>query len=272
MQGVGLYFIYDVIDFVMIDYVCFVMFFQVVVLQMVSMLDVICNFVEVCCLIVEVVGEGVQFVLLFEYFCFMGYCDIDKFVFVELYWDGLIQQFFVDVVCCYGIWVIGGMLLLKVFEFDCVLNMMFVFDLFGNEVVCYDKIYLFNFEKGDELFDEVCMICVGDMVVVFDVLFGQVGLLVCYDFCFLELYCCMGDCVLMVVLLVFMYMMGCVYWEMLLCVWVVENQCYVFVAVQGGKYENGWCMWGYSMLIDLWGEIVVVCDEGVSVVFGVIDL
>ena len=245
--------------------------FQVAALQMVSTPDVTRNLAEARRLIAEAAGDGAQLVLLPEYFCFMGHRDTDKLALAEPYRDGPIQQFLADAARRHGIWVIGGTLPLKAPQPDRVLNTTLVFDPSGNEAARYDKIHLFNFEKGDESFDEARTIRAGDTVVAFDAPFGRVGLSVCYDLRFPELYRRMGDCALMVVPSAFTYTTGRAHWEMLLRARAVENQCYVLAAAQGGKHENGRRTWGHSMLIDPWGEIVAIRDEGASVVTGTLD-
>ncbi|WP_175844063.1 carbon-nitrogen hydrolase family protein [Burkholderia contaminans] len=245
--------------------------FQVAALQMVSTPDVAGNLAEARRLIAEAAGEGAQLVLLPEYFCFMGHRDTDKLALAEPYQDGPIQHFLADAARRHGIWVIGGTLPLKAPEPDRVLNTTLVFDPSGNEAARYDKIHLFNFEKGDESFDEARTIRAGDTVVAFDAPFGRVGLSVCYDLRFPELYRRMGDCALIVVPSAFTYTTGRAHWETLLRARAVENQCYVLAAAQGGKHENGRRTWGHSMLIDPWGEIVAVRDVGASVVLGAID-
>ncbi|WP_423378350.1 carbon-nitrogen hydrolase family protein [Burkholderia sp. LMG 32019] len=245
--------------------------FRVAALQMVSTPDVTRNLAEARRLIAEAAGEGAQLVLLPEYFCFMGHRDTDKLALAEPYRDGPIQRFLADAAHRHGIWVIGGTLPLKAPEPDRVLNTTLVFDPSGNEAARYDKIHLFNFEKGDESFDEARTIRAGESVVAFDAPFGRVGLSVCYDLRFPELYRRMGDCALIVVPSAFTYTTGRAHWEMLLRARAVENQCYVLAAAQGGKHENGRRTWGHSMLIDPWGEIVAVRDVGASVVLGAID-
>ena len=245
--------------------------FRVAALQMVSTPDVARNLAEAGRLIAEAAGDGAQLVLLPEYFCFMGHRDTDKLALAEPYRDGPIQQFLAQAAQRHGVWLIGGTLPLKAPEPDRVLNTTLVFDPSGHEAARYDKIHLFNFEKGDESFDEARTIRAGETVVTFDAPFGRVGLSVCYDLRFPELYRRMGDCALIVVPSAFTYTTGRAHWEMLLRARAVENQCYVLAAAQGGKHENGRRTWGHSMLIDPWGEIVAVRDEGASVVTGALD-
>ncbi|RDU95016.1 carbon-nitrogen hydrolase family protein [Trinickia dinghuensis] len=248
--------------------------FRVAALQMVSTPERERNLADAERLIAQAAAEGAQLVLLPEYFCFMGHKDADKLTVREAYGDGPIQRFLADSARRHGIWVIGGTLPLAATDpSDAarVLNSTLVFDPSGAEQARYDKIHLFNFEKGAESFDEARTIRPGSDVRTFDAPFGRVGLSVCYDLRFPELYRRMGDCALIVVPSAFTYTTGRAHWEMLLRARAVENQCYVLAAAQGGSHENGRRTWGHSMLIDPWGEIVAVLDEGSGVVAGDID-
>lgn len=245
--------------------------FPVAALQMVSTPDRERNLAEAGRLIADAAASGARLVLLPEYFYFMGHQDTDKLALAEAYRDGPIQRFLAERAKAHGIWVIGGTLPLKAPEPSRVLNTTLVFDPQGREAARYDKIHLFNFEKGDESFDEARTIRPGDAVRTFDAPFGRVGLSVCYDLRFPELYRRMGDCAMIVVPSAFTYTTGRAHWETLLRARAVENQCYVLAAAQGGKHENGRRTWGRSMLVDPWGEIVAVRDEGAGVVAGEID-
>lgn len=245
--------------------------FPVAALQMVSTPDRERNLAEAGRLIADAAASGARLVLLPEYFCFMGHQDTDKLALAEAYRDGPIQRFLAERAKAHGIWVTGGTLPLKAPEPSRVLNTTLVFDPQGREAARYDKIHLFNFEKGDESFDEARTIRPGDAVRTFDAPFGRVGLSVCYDLRFPELYRRMGDCAMIVVPSAFTYTTGRAHWETLLRARAVENQCYVLAAAQGGKHENGRRTWGRSMLVDPWGEIVAVRDEGAGVVAGEID-
>ncbi len=245
--------------------------FPVAALQMVSTPDRERNLAEAGRLIADAAASGARLVLLPEYFCYMGHQDTDKLPLGEAYRDGPIQRFLAERAKAHGIWVIGGTLPLKAPEPSRVLNTTLVFDPQGREAARYDKIHLFNFEKGDESFDEARTIRPGDAVRTFDAPFGRVGLSVCYDLRFPELYRRMGDCAMIVVPSAFTYTTGRAHWETLLRARAVENQCYVLAAAQGGKHENGRRTWGRSMLVDPWGEIVAVRDEGAGVVAGEID-
>lgn len=245
--------------------------FRVAALQMVSAPDRERNLAEAGRLIAEAARGGAKLVLLPEYFCYMGFRDTDKLALREAPGKGPIQQFLSDAAREHGVWVIGGTLPLEAPDESKVLNSSIVFDPSGKQVARYDKIHLFNFEKGTESFDEARTIQPGAEIQTFEAPFGRVGLSVCYDLRFPELYRSMGDCALIVVPSAFTYTTGQAHWEMLLRARAVENQCYVLAAAQGGTHETGRRTWGHSMLIDPWGEIVAVRDESAGVVAGDID-
>jgi deaminated glutathione amidase len=246
--------------------------FRVAALQMVSTPDLERNLADADWLISQAAAQGARLVLLPEYFCFMGHKDSDKLAIRETYGDGPIQRFLADAAKRHDVWIIGGTLPLKAPEETRVLNTTLVFDPSGTERARYDKIHLFSFEKGAESFDEARTICPGDEVRTFDAPFGRVGLSVCYDLRFPELYRRMGDCALMVVPSAFTYTTGRAHWQILLRTRAIENQCYVLAAAQGGEHENGRRTWGHSMLIDPWGDIVDLIEENPGVVVGDIDL
>src|SRR5471032_1786757 len=245
--------------------------FRVAALQMVSAPDRERNIAEAGRLIAEAARDGAQLVLLPEYFCYMGFKDTDKLAIRETPGHGSIQQFLSDAAREHRVWVIGGTLPLESPDASRVLNTTLVFDPTGTQVARYDKIHLFNFEKGTESFDEARTIQPGAEVQTFDAPFGCVGLSICYDLRFPELYRTMGDCAMIVVPSAFTYTTGEAHWETLLKARAVENQCYVLAAAQGGKHENGRRTWGHSMLIDPWGEVVAVVEEGAGVAAGAID-
>ncbi|MCF7694872.1 carbon-nitrogen hydrolase family protein [Mycetohabitans rhizoxinica] len=246
--------------------------FALAALQMVSTPDVSRNLQAAGGLIAEAAAGGAQLVLLPEYFCFMGHHDADKLAVREAPGDGPIQQFLADAAARHRVWVIGGTLPLVAPEPGRVMNTTLVFDPQGRAVARYDKIHLFNFDKDDESFDEARTIRPGTDVVAFDAPFGRVGLSVCYDLRFPELYRKLGDCALIVVPSAFTYTTGHAHWEMLLRARAVENQCYVLAAAQGGTHENGRRTWGHSMLVDPWGQVVAVRADGAGVVSGTIDV
>jgi nitrilase len=156
------------------------------------------------------------------------------------------------------------------------MNSVLVFDPTGQRVARYDKMHLFRFDNGAESYDEARTIAPGDQVTGFDVETPEgtrirVGLSVCYDLRFPELYRALGRCDLILVPAAFTAVTGRAHWETLLRARAIENLCYVLAPAQGGRHDNGRSTFGHSMLIDPWGEVLASRDEGPGVVVGEID-
>jgi nitrilase len=244
---------------------------RVAAIQMVSTPLVEENIAAVTRLIAEAAHQGAQLVLLPEYWAAMGMHENDKIALAEQNGEGPIQTFMSKVARDYKVWLIGGTLPMAASCADKVLNTMMVYNPSGERVTRYDKIHLFSFTKGEESYDEARTIVRGNDVATFDAPFGKVGLSVCYDLRFPELYRAMGDCTLIVVPAAFTYTTGKAHWEILLRARAIENQCYVLAAAQGGRHVNGRTTWGHSMLIDPWGEIKALWAEGEGLAIGDID-
>ncbi len=244
---------------------------RIAAVQMVSTPHVEENFATARRLIAQAAEQGAQLVLLPEYWPHMGMNEEDKLGHAEQVGAGPIQEFMAATAREHGIWLIGGTLPMVSPEAGKVLNATLVYDPSGLHAMRYDKIHLFSFTKGTESYDEARTIMHGAQVVAFDAPFGRVGLSICYDLRFPELYRAMGDCALIVVPAAFTYTTGRAHWEILLRARAIENQCYVLAAAQGGRHPNGRRTWGHSMLIDPWGEVKAVLPEGEGVVVGDID-
>jgi predicted amidohydrolase len=219
----------------------------------------------------EAAQQGAKLILLPEYWAVMGLREEDKLLHAEKLDEGPIQSAMSDTARELGVWLIGGTLPLISEEEEKVLNTTLVYQPNGERVSRYDKIHLFGFVKGDEAYDESRTIVAGETVSVAKTDFGKVGLSVCYDLRFPELYRAMGDCTLIVVPAAFTYTTGKAHWEVLLRARAIENQCYVLAAAQGGKHVNGRRTWGHSMLIDPWGEIRSELPEGEGMVIGSVE-
>lgn len=244
---------------------------RIAAVQMISTPHPAQNIVVAQRLVAEAAQQGAQLVLLPEYWAIMGMQDADKVAHAEAAGSGPLQAVMADMARQHGIWLIGGTLPMIAPEPGKVMNTTLVFDPQGKCVSHYDKIHLFGFSKGEESYDESRTIVHGDAVTTFAAPFGQVGLSVCYDLRFPELYRAMGECALIVVPAAFTYTTGRAHWEILLRARAIENQCYVLAAAQGGVHPNGRRTWGHSMLIDPWGEIRAVLAEGEGVVVGEFD-
>jgi predicted amidohydrolase len=243
----------------------------VAAIQMVSTPDVAENIASARRLVAEAAAGGATLVSLPEYWPIMGMSDTDKVAHAEQVGDGPIQQFMADAAREHGIWLIGGTLPLVSNDAARVMNTTLVYQPDGEPAARYDKMHLFGFEKGDESYNESRTIVPGAAVGTFEAPFGRVGLSVCYDLRFPELYRAMGECALIVVPAAFTHTTGLAHWEVLLRARAIENQCYVLAAAQGGRHQNGRRTYGHSMLIDPWGEVKAQLAEGEGVISGELD-
>ena len=245
--------------------------FRVAALQMVSAPEVDSNLRRAEALIAEAAAAGAQLVALPEYFCLLGRQDGDKVAVREADGSGPIQQFLAEAARRHGLWLIGGTLPLWCDAPDKVRNSCLVFDDQGQRRARYDKIHLFGFDNGSERFDEARSIQPGTQPVALDSPFGRIGLSVCYDLRFPELYRALAPTELLMVPSAFTATTGRAHWEPLLRARAIENLAWVVAPAQGGLHPNGRRTHGHSMIIDPWGEIVAELAEGEGVLLAEID-
>ena len=246
---------------------------KIAALQMVSTPSVERNLDAARGLIAEAAAAGATLVGLPEYFCFMGQADRDKLAIAEAPGDGPIQCMLADAARAHRVWVIGGTLPIRSAEPDRVLNANCVYAPDGTLAARYDKMHLFRYDNGRERYDEGRVLRAGSRPVAIEADGLRVGLSVCYDLRFPELYRALSrpPCDLLSVPSAFTHTTGEAHWELLLRARAVENQCYVIAPAQGGLHENGRRTWGHSMIVDPWGEVVGVRAEGAGVVLADID-
>jgi nitrilase len=248
---------------------------RIAAVQMISTPRVDDNLETAARLVAEAVAQGAELVALPEYFPIMGMSDGDKIRVREADATagagGPIQAFLADTAKKHGIWLIGGSIPLSAGSPDKVLNASVVYDPQGQRMARYDKIHLFGFQRGEERYNESATIEAGSQPVAFQTPFGRVGLSICYDLRFPELYRTLGVTDLLVIPAAFTETTGRAHWEILLRARAIENQCYVLAVAQGGKHENGRETHGNSMLIDPWGDILDRKLKGPGIVIGELD-
>ena len=245
---------------------------QVAAAQMVSTPHPADNCETAARLVRQAAAAGAQLVLLPEYWAVLGGNEQDKVEIAESAGDGPLQNFLANLARECGIWLLGGTLPLKSHQSGKVLNSLMAYAPDGTLASRYDKIHLFGFTRGDESYDESRTIVPGSEVAVLETPLARVGLSICYDLRFPELYRAMGQCDLIVMPAAFTATTGRAHWEVLLRARAIENQCYVLAAAQGGLHPNGRRTWGQSMLVDPWGEVCAQLAEGEGLVAGEIDL
>lgn len=264
---------------------------KIAALQMVSSTDVAANCAVALRLIGEAAARGAALVALPEYFCLMGRSDRDKLAIAEAPGDGPIQQMLSTAARDHGLWLIGGTLpIRRAGDPERVLNANCVYAPDGRLAARYDKIHLFRFDNGSERYDEGRTLQAGSALVAFEAVVApppasdcsavpspeslRVGLSICYDLRFPELYRALMSppCDLLSVPAAFTHTTGLAHWELLLRARAVENQCYVIAAAQGGLHENGRRTFGHSMVIDPWGTVLDVQAEGEGIAIAEVDL
>ena len=240
--------------------------FKVAAIQMASSPQVSSNLTEAKRLIQIAAKDGAKLVVLPEYFCIMGIKDFDKVVVREQPNDGPIQQFLAKTAKEYKVWIIAGSVPLVSNFANKVRNSCLVYNDKGEQVARYDKIHLFGLDLGTEHYHEENTIESGDKVVTVETPFGKIGLSICYDLRFPELYRAMGEVDMIVVPAAFTETTGKAHWETLIRARAIENQCYVVASAQGGYHLSGRETHGNSMIVDPWGVVLDRLARGSGVV------
>lgn len=240
-------------------------------IQMRSGIDVHKNLETAANLIAEASAMKAQLALLPEMFPLMGLNETDKLTIQEQEGIGLIQEFLSAQAKRHHLWLIGGTIPLTSTTPNKTKAASLVFNDKGQQVAHYDKIHLFDVTLNDnEAYQESATIEPGNHLANVDTPIGNIGLTVCYDLRFPELYRELFNrgAQIFTVPSAFTAHTGKAHWELLLRARAVENFCYVIGANQGGLHENGRETFGHSMIVDPWGSIVASIpgiEEGVVV-------
>ena len=249
---------------------------KVAAIQMVSGPSLDTNLSEALRLLRQAAACGAELAVLPEYFCFMGHKDEDKLLLAEEPGLGTVQDFLSDAARDLKLWIVGGTLPMAIEDPSHAANTSLVYNPKGQCVTRYDKIHLFRYDNGREAYDEANVLRAGDTPVAFDLKdrAGQswrVGMSVCYDLRFAELYRALAAQVLLVPS-AFTFTTGQAHWEVLLRARAIENQAYVIASAQGGIHDNGRRTWGHSMVIDPWGEVLAMHAVGPGLALAELDL
>jgi nitrilase len=240
-------------------------------IQMASGPHVSANLAEAERLIEIAAEQGAKLVALPEYFAIMGIKDTDKIKAREEEGDGPIQRFLSKMAKKHNIWLIGGSVPIKASVANKVRNACLVFDPNGKLAARYDKIHLFGLDMGNEKFSEQDTIEPGEGIVVLNTPLGNIGLSICYDLRFPEMFRAMGEVDLLVVPSAFTETTGKAHWEPLIRARAIENLCYVLAPAQGGYHLSGRETHGNSMIVDPWGVILDRLPRGSGVVIAGIN-
>ncbi len=249
---------------------------QVAAIQMASGPNVHANLIEARRLIGEAVAAGAKLVVLPENFGFMGEKDSDQLAHREEDGKGLLQSYLRDIAKEFGIWLVGGTIPLVAKDENRVRAACLVYDDQGQRVAHYDKVHLFDVHliETDEYYTESDTIEPGEDVVVIDTPFGKLGIAVCYDLRFPEIFRAMLNKGVEILVLpaAFTAVTGRAHWDILLRARAIENVAYVIAAGQGGYHLNGRETYGHSMIIDPWGVVQDELEQGAGFASCLIDL
>jgi len=245
--------------------------FRVAAVQTVSGSDVAANLAAIEPLVADAAGQGAKLVLLPEYFGVFGDTAQDKVAVRESDGSGPQQDFLSRLARTHRLWLVGGTVPLATRDATRVRSASLAYDPDGRRVARYDKIHLFAFSRGEDRYDESRTIEAGAQPATFDAPCGKVGMSVCYDLRFPELYRSYRDVALLLVPSAFTAVTGEAHWHLLLRARAVENQCYVLAAAQGGLHPNRRRTYGHSLLVDPWGVVVAELAEGPGVIVGDIE-
>ena len=240
--------------------------FRVAAIHMASGPNVAANLQEAARLIELAAATGARIIALPEYFCIMGMKDTDKVAARERDGAGPIQDFLAGEARRHKVWIVGGSVPLESNDPDKVRNSCLVFNQKGERVARYDKIHLFGFDMGQERYTEERTIEPGDKVCTVESPYGKLGISVCYDLRFPELYRAMGDMDLIFVPSAFTETTGKAHWDTLVRARAIENQAYVIAPAQGGYHVNGRETHGHTMIVDPWGVVLDRLPRGSGVV------
>jgi len=260
---------------------------KVAALQMVSTSALGHNLSQAGALLAQASAQGAELAVLPEYFCLIGARDSDKLAIQEPLGAGPIQDFIASQARTLGLWIVAGTLPLTPSapapvvtrgEVQRVFNTSLAFDPQGACVARYDKMHLFRYDNGREAYDESRVLQAGASPSQFalasrDGHTWQVGMSVCYDLRFPELYRSYAarSADLLLVPSAFTHTTGQAHWEVLLRARAIENLSFVAAAAQGGTHPSGRRTWGQSMLVDPWGTVLAQQAQAPGVVIAELD-
>lgn len=249
--------------------------FCVSAIQMVSTDVLEDNLLKANVLISNAVFQGAQLVVLPENFSLMGLHSDEILQQAESLGKGYVQTWLANTAKNHNVWIVAGSFPLISPEKGRVYSSCLVYDSSGYQVAHYNKIHLFDVELTDkqESYCESKAFYPGDAVAVVETPFGIMGLSICYDLRFPELYRQLVDkgANFIVAPSAFTAITGQAHWQLLCRTRAVENQCYLIASNQGGVHTNGRRTYGHSMIVDPWGVVLAEAKQGADAVVATMD-
>lgn len=223
----------------------------------------------------EAARNGAQLIVLPEMFAIMGKIEADVIKNQETFGKGKIQSFLAEQAKINKVWLVGGTIPITSID-NKVKAASLVFNHLGNRVARYDKMHLFDvILSKQESYQESNTIDPGNHIVVIDSPFGKLGLAVCYDVRFPELFRCLFNqgAEIFILPAAFTVKTGSAHWELLARSRAVENFCFFIGACQGGLHANGRKTYGHSIIIEPWGNIIAKSEnDAPGIIYAEIDL
>jgi nitrilase len=244
---------------------------RVAALQMVSGPELGANLEAAGRLIAAAAAAGARLAALPENFYIIGRHERDKVALREPDGTGPIQDFLKKTSKQLGIWIVGGTAPISTKDETRIRSACLVYDDQGRRVARYDKSHLFRYEGETERHDESRTLEAGNAAVALESPFGRLGLSICYDVRFPELYRGLGPVDVIFVPSAFTVPTGAAHWEVLLRARAIENMAYVVAPAQGGLHGSGRRTDGHTMIVGPWGEVLAQQAEGEGVVLADID-
>jgi nitrilase len=248
---------------------------EMAVIQMTSGPDVAANLYEAGRLVTQAAESGAQLVVLPENFCMMPMQESHRLSAMEQDGDGHIQNFLAEAARRNNVWLVGGTVPLVTDNPDRCRSACLVYDDQGKRMARYDKIHLFDVALSNaDAYTESATIEAGNQTVVLDTPFGRMGLAICYDLRFPELFreLSKNGAQIFAIPSAFTALTGAVHWEILVRARAIENQAYVLAAAQGGFHANGRKTYGDSMIVDPWGRVGNRLSRGPGVVMAEVNM
>ena len=246
------------------------------VIQMTSGHVVKDNLAAAAALLREAKELGADIACLPENFPFMGLKDADKLDVAEIAGTGPVQEFLSATARQLKLWIVGGTMVIKGASPSHVTNTSLLFDAAGKRVARYDKIHLFDvtLPGREEAYLESSHVTAGRHVVLADTPVGRLGMSVCYDMRFPELYreLVAQGAEWLVMPAAFTVPTGRAHWETLLRARAIENLCYVAAPAQTGTHSSGRETYGDTLIVDYWGQVLARLAKGSGVITAEIDL
>jgi nitrilase len=223
----------------------------------------------------EAKDRGAEMACLPENFSFIGLKDADKLQIAEADGAGPVQDFLSKTARSLSLWILGGSTPLKGDSDRRVVNASLLYDAGGKRVARYDKIHLFDVTVPgrNERYLESQHVTPGESVVVADTPVGRLGMSVCYDMRFPELYRALVSrgAEWLAMPAAFTVPTGLAHWETLLRARAIENLCYVVAPAQAGTHTSGRETYGDTLIVDYWGRVLTRLTQGTGVITAEFD-